>query len=99
MGDGAAAGAGEELLLGEGVEVAARGGGRDVEAVDDLVDLDLPALGEQVEHGTEAFGAVHPGSLAVEANRTRSRAASARTAARPAATYVRESTAAGCSSR
>ena len=68
-------------------------------SLDDLVDLDLPALGEQVEHGIEAFGAVHPGSLAVEANRASSRAASARTAARPAATYVRESTTAGCSAR
>ncbi len=99
MGDGTAARAREELLLGEGVEVAARGRGGDVEALDDLVDLDLPALGEQVEHGTQAFGAVHPVSLVVEANRARRRAASARTAARPAATYARESTAAGCSAR
>ena len=57
--DRAAARAGEQLLLGEGVEVASRGRGRHVELGDDVVDVDLAALGEQVEHGVEAFCAIH----------------------------------------
>jgi hypothetical protein len=60
VGDRAAPGAADHLLLGELVEVAADGGLRDSEPVRRILDADPAALGEQLEQGVPPRVPVHP---------------------------------------
>ena len=57
--DGPSAGAGEQLVLGQRVEITPGRRWRDAQGRHDVVDVDVTALRQQVEHGGQAFGAVH----------------------------------------